>query len=200
MNDVLPIIGVAAIAFLATNADNLLLLFAFLADRSFKPWQVIVGYALGMVAILALSWLVAWFAHFLRPDYVGFLGIVPIGFGLKRLFDRFVRHADSAKPASSQRSTHSQIITVALADVAHGPDTIILFSALLTDADLVAQFSISIAYLVFVFGWCSLGFFLLRHPRVRGPAQRYGDHLSPYLLIGVGIYIVLNTIHDLAPP
>ena len=200
MNDVLPIIGVAAIAFLATNADNLLLLFAFLADRSFKPWQVIVGYALGMVAILALSWLVAWFAHFLRPDYVGFLGIVPIGLGLKRLFDRFVRHAGSAEPASSKRSTHSQIITVALADVAHGPDTIILFSALLADADLVAQFSISIAYLVLVFGWCSLGFFLLRHPRVRGPAQRYGDHLSPYLLIGVGIYIVLNTIHDLAPP
>ena len=127
MNDLLPIIGVAAIAFLATNADNLLLLFAFLADRSFKPWQVIVGYALGMVAILALSWLVAWFAHFLRPDYVGFLGVVPIGLGLKRLYDRFVRYANSAEPASSRSSTHSQIITVALADVAHGPDTIILF-------------------------------------------------------------------------
>ena len=200
MNDVLPIIGVAAIAFLATNADNLLLLFAFLADRSFKPWQVIVGYTLGMVAILALSWLVAWFAHFLRPDYVGFLGVVPIGLGLKRLYGRFVRHTDSAEPGSSKRSTHSQIITVALADVAHGPDTIILFSALLADADLVAQFSISITYLILVIGWSSLGFFLVRHPRVRGPAQRYGGHLSPYLLIGVGIYIVLNTIHDLAPP
>jgi cadmium resistance protein CadD (predicted permease) len=200
MNDVLPIIGVAAVAFVATNADNLLLLFAFLADHSYKAWQVIVGYALGMVAILALSWLVAWFAHFLRPDYVGLLGVVPIGLGLKRLYDRFVRHADSAEPASSSRPTHSQIITVALADVAHGPDTIILFSALLADADLVAQFSISIAYLVLVIGWSSLGFFLLGHPRVRGPAQRYGNQLSPYLLIGVGIYIVLNTIHDLAPP
>jgi cadmium resistance protein CadD (predicted permease) len=200
MNDVLPIIGVAAAAFVATNADNLLLLFAFLADHSYKAWQVIVGYALGMVAILALSWLVAWFAHFLRPDYVGLLGVVPIGLGLKRLYDRFVRHTDSAEPASSSRPTHSQIITVALADVAHGPDTIILFSALLADADLVAQFSISIAYLVLVIGWSSLGFFLLGHPRVRGPAQRYGNQLSPYLLIGVGIYIVLNTIHDLAPP
>jgi len=200
MNDLLPILGVAAIAFLATNADNLLLLFAFLADRSYKAWQVIVGYALGMLAILALSWLVAWFAHFLRPNYVGFLGVVPIGLGLKRLYDRFIRHTDSAEPASSKRSTHSQIITVALADVAHGPDTIILFSALLADADLVAQFSISIAYLFLVIAWCSLGFFLLGHPRVRGPAQRYGNHLCPYLLIGVGIYIVLNTIHDLAPP
>jgi cadmium resistance protein CadD (predicted permease) len=200
MNDLLPIFGVAAIAFVATNADNLLLLFAFLADRSFKAWQVIVGYALGMIAILGLSWLVAWFAHFLRPEYVGLLGIVPIGLGLKRLYDRFVRHTRSAESASFKRSTHSQIITVALADVAHGPDTIILFSALLADSDLIAQFSISIAYFVLVIGWCSLGFFLLRHPRVRGPAQRYGEHLSPYLLIGVGIYILLNTFHDLAPP
>ena len=30
MNDLLPILGVAAVAFLATNADNLILLFAFL--------------------------------------------------------------------------------------------------------------------------------------------------------------------------
>jgi len=200
MSSLLPVIGVAAIAFLATNADNLLLLFAFLADRSFKPWEVIVGYGFGMVTILALSWLVAWFAHFLHPEYVGLLGVVPIGLGLKRLYDRFVRPADSAEPASSRRSTQSQIITVALADVAHGPDTIVLFSALLADADLVARFSISITYLILVIGWSSLGFCLLRHPRVRGPAQRYGDQLSPYLLIGVGIYIVLNTIHDLAPP
>ncbi len=126
MNDLLPILGVAAAAFLATNADNLLLLFAFLADRSYKAWQVIVGYALGMVAILTLSWLVAWFAQFLRPDYVGLLGVVPIGLGLKRLYDQFVRHAGSTEAASPQRSTRSQIITVALADVAHGPDTIIL--------------------------------------------------------------------------
>jgi cadmium resistance protein CadD (predicted permease) len=200
MNDLLPILGVAAIAFIATNADNLLLLFAFLADRSFKAWQVIIGYAFGMVAILALSWLVAWFAHFLRPEYAGLLGIVPIGLGLKRLYDQFVRQTKSAVLTSSKRSTHSQIITVALADVAHGPDTIVLFSALLADSDLVAQFSISIAYFVLVIGWCSLGFFLLRHPRVRGPAQRYGEHLSPYLLIGVGIYVLLNTVHDLAPP
>ena len=140
------------------------------------------------------------FAHFLRPEYGGFLGVVPIGLGLKRLYDQFVRHTYSAEPASFKRSTRSQIITVHWPMSPTVPIRFILFSALLADSDLVAQFSISIAYLLLVIGWCSLGFFLLRHPRVRGPAQRYGDRLSPYLLIGVGIYIVLNTIHDLAPP
>ena len=46
VNDLLPILGVPAVTFLATNADNLVLLFAFLADRSFRAWHVIVGYAL----------------------------------------------------------------------------------------------------------------------------------------------------------
>lgn len=199
MNDLLPIIGVAAVAFVATNADNLLLLFAFLADRTSKAGQVIVGYSLGMVAILALSWLVAWFAHFLRPEYVGFLGVVPIGLGLKRLYHQFVRRGNSVEPIFSKPSAKSQIITVALANVAHGPDTIIIFSALLAEADSIARFSISIAYLLLVIGWCSLGFFLLQHPRVREPAQRYGNYFSPYLLIGVGLYILANTIHDLVP-
>jgi cadmium resistance protein CadD (predicted permease) len=200
MTDLLPVLGVAATAFVATNADNLVLLFAFLADRSFSAWRVIVGYAFGMLAIFALSWLVAWVAHLLRPEHVGFLGVVPIGLGLKRFYDRFVRRAESSDPAFPQRSARSQIVTVALADVAHGPDTIVLFSALLADSDLVAQFAISIVYLFLVIGWCALGFFLLRHPRVRQPVQRYGDRISPYLLISVGIYIVLNTVHDLTPP
>ena len=199
MNDLLPILGVAAVAFLVTNADNLVLLFAFLADRSFRASRVIVGYALGMVAILALSWIVAWLAHFFRPDYVGFLGIVPIAIGLKRLYDQRVRHKDSSEPAPPQLSAHSQIITVALADVAHGSDTIVLYSALLSDADLFAQIAISLIYLFLVLGWCALGFFLLRHPRIWEPVHHYGHHIAPYLLIAVGIYIVLNIVHDLTP-
>ena len=95
-----------------------------------------------LVAILALSWLVAWLAHFVRPEYVGFLGNVPIALGLKRLCDQFVRHKDPSGPVP-RLSTRSRIIAVALADVAHGPDTIILYSALLSDADLIAQIAIA---------------------------------------------------------
>jgi cadmium resistance protein CadD (predicted permease) len=195
----LPILGVAAMAFLATNADNLILLFAFLGDPSFRAWHVIVGYALGMLAILALSWLMAWLEHFLRPEYVGFLGIVPVAIGLKRLFDQFIRHTDPSGPIPRKLSTHSQVITVALADVAHGPDTIIIYSALLAEADSRAQYAISIVYLLLVFGWCSLGMFLLQHSRVRGSIQRYGHYFAPYLLIAIGVYIILNTVHGLAP-
>ncbi|HEY7000762.1 MAG TPA: cadmium resistance transporter [Candidatus Udaeobacter sp.] len=198
MDELLPILTVGFVAFLATNADNLILLFAFLADRSFRPRHVVIGYGLGMVIILGVSWLIAWIAHLFPPKYVGFLGVVPIVLGFKRLYDQFIRHRNPKDAAPAPPSTHSQIITVALADVAHGPDTITLYAALLAESDLAAQFAVTLLYLLLAAGWCCLGFFLLRHPRIRDPVQRYGNALSPFMLIGIGIYIILNTVHDVS--
>ena len=152
-----------------------------------------------MIAILGRSWLIAWLAQFFRPEYVGLLGVVPVILGIRGLFDRFVRRKDPSKPVP-RFSTRFQILTVAVADVAHGPDTIVLYSALLADADALAQFAVTVTYLVLVLAWCSLGLFLFRHPRVREPAQKYGHTLSPFVLIGVGVYILMNTVHDLTSP
>ena len=197
MIDLFSIASIASVTFFATNVDNLVLLFAFLANRSFRIWNVIVGYAFGMLAILALSWIAGLLADLIHPYYVGFLGFVPIALGLKQLYDQLGRHKTSSDPAPTEVSKRSQIATVALADVSHGPDTIILFSVLLVEADNRGQFAISLTYIVLVFVWCSVGLFLLQRPLLREPIQRYGHRFSPYLLIGIGVYIVLDTIHGL---
>jgi cadmium resistance protein CadD (predicted permease) len=196
--DLFSIVGIAAVTFCATNVDDLALLFGFLANRSFRARNVIVGYALGTLAILGLSWIGALLADLRQPLYVGFLGFVPIGVGLKHLYDQFIRHQGLSDPAPVQFSQHSQIATVALADVSHGPDTIMLYSVLLAEAHNVAQLAISLVYIILLFVWCAVGFFLLRHPLLSEAIQRYGHRFSPYLLIVVGAYIVLDTIHSLA--
>jgi cadmium resistance protein CadD (predicted permease) len=198
VTDLFSIVGIAAVTFCATNVDDLVLLFGFLANRSFLGWNVIVGYAFGMLAILALSWIGAMFADLLQPQYVGFLGLVPIGVGLKHLYDQFIRHQGLFDSAPVRFSKHSQIATVALADVSHGPDTIMLYSVLLAKAHNVAQLAVSLVYIILLFVWCAVGFFLLRHPLLREPIQRYGHRFSPYFLIVIGAYIVLDTIRSLA--
>lgn len=199
MNDLLPLIGVASVAFLSTNADNLALLFAFLADRSFSARNVIFGYALGMLGILGLSWVVAWLADFFPPQYVGFLGVVPIFLGITRLYRNFAGR-ESEPELAPVVSKGSQVVTVALADVAHGPDTVVLFSALLADSDAIGQSAVTLSYLLLVAVWCGFGAYLFRHPAIRGPVQRYGSRFAPYLLIVVGLFILLNTAHDLRAP
>jgi cadmium resistance protein CadD (predicted permease) len=195
--DLFSIVGVAAVTFFATNVDNLILLFAFLANRAFSIWNVIVGYAFGMFAILALSWIGAFLADLLDPKYVGFLGFVPIGLGLKHLYDQLVRRRTLSDPAPVESSKHSQIATVALADVSHGADSIILYSVLLAEADTLGQVAIFLVYTLLVLVWCFVGFLLLRHPLLREPIRRFGYRFSPYLLIGIGAYIVLDTFHGL---
>jgi cadmium resistance protein CadD (predicted permease) len=190
------IVGIAAITFCATNIDDLVLLFGFLATRSFHVWNVIVGYAFGMLAILVLSWISALLAD-LQPQYVGFLGLVPIGLGLKHLYQQYIRHRSLVHPTPVPFSKHSQIATVALADISNGQDTIILYSVLLAEAHHVAQLAVSLVYIILVFVWCAVGFFLLRHSLLREPIQRYGHLFSPYILVAVGAYIVLDTIYTL---
>ena len=150
-----------------------------------------------MLAVLTLSWIGALLADWPQPQYVGFLGFVPIGLGLKHLYHQFIHHKGLSDPAPVQFSKHSQIATVALADVSQGQDTIIVYSVLLVEAHNVAQVAVSLLYIILVFVWCAVGVFLLRHPLLREPIQRYGHRFSPYLLIVVGAYIVLDTIHSL---
>jgi cadmium resistance protein CadD (predicted permease) len=153
----------------------------------------------GMLGILALSWVVGWLADLFPHQYIGFLGIVPIFLGIKRLYNTLAGRTSEPglAPVTSKRS---QVITVALADVAHGPDTIVLFSALLADNDVTGKSAVTVTYLLLVAAWCFFGSYLFRHPRIRGPVQHYGDRLAPYLLIGVGLFILLNTAHDLSTP
>ena len=198
VTDLFSIVGIAVVAFCATNVDDLVLLFSFLANRSFHLWNVIVGFAVGMLTILALSWIGALLADLPEPRYVGFLGFVPIGLGLKHLYYEFIHHQSLSDPGALQFSKNSQIAAVAIADVSQGQDTIILYSVLLFKAHNVAQLAVSLIYIILVFVWCSVGLFLLRYPALREPIQRYGPRFSPYLMIGVGAYIVLDTMHSLA--
>jgi cadmium resistance protein CadD (predicted permease) len=73
-----------------------------------------------------------------------------------------------------------------------------LYSVLLVEVHNVAQLVVSLVYIILLFVWCAVGFFLLRHPLLREPIQRHGHRFSPYLLIVVGAYIVLDTIRSLA--
>jgi len=41
--------------------------------------------------------------------------------------------------------------------------------------------------------WCILGFYMGNHPVVRRIVDRYGHILVPFVLIGLGIYILLST-------
>ena len=40
--------------------------------------------------------------------------------------------------------------------------------------------------------WCVLGYYLVNHPFLATRIRRYGDIVLPFVLIGLGVYILLN--------
>lgn len=196
--DLLSLSGITALIFVSTNADNMVLLLAFLADPAFRPLRVTVGYAVGMLVILALSWGFAWLAHFISPEYLGFLGVVPIAMGARRFYDVFLRPGDEQVSVPTL-SVGSQVLAVALADVAHGPDTVVLLAALLADTTTAGESIVTGTYLLLVLAWCALGWYVFRDPRIGEAMRKYGHKLAPFVMMFIGVYIFLNTARDFAP-
>jgi len=82
----------ATIAFVATNLDDLLVLTVFFAQSDgvhFKPWHVVVGQYMGFTVLVGISMVGFAGSAFVPQQWLGILGILPIGIGLWKLFVLF---------------------------------------------------------------------------------------------------------------
>ncbi|MFM0122659.1 cadmium resistance transporter [Paraburkholderia sp. RL18-101-BIB-B] len=100
----------AIAGYTATNVDNLFVLLAFLAEAGDERRRVIAGQYAGSLILIAGSALLAALLKHLPAGYVGLLGILPIGVGLGKAWERFgpgspqqeeAARIETAPPASS---------------------------------------------------------------------------------------------------
>ncbi|MFM0223508.1 cadmium resistance transporter [Paraburkholderia dipogonis] len=73
----------------ATNIDNLFVLLAFLAEAGDERRRVIAGQYAGSLILVVGSMVLAALLKHLPAGYVGLLGILPIGVGLSKAWERF---------------------------------------------------------------------------------------------------------------
>jgi cadmium resistance protein CadD (predicted permease) len=79
----------AIAGYTATNVDNLFVLLAFLAEAGDERRRVIAGQYAGSLILIVGSMLLAALLKHLPAGYVGLLGILPIGVGLGKAWERF---------------------------------------------------------------------------------------------------------------
>ncbi|WP_345811008.1 cadmium resistance transporter [Paraburkholderia sp. PREW-6R] len=104
----LALLAIAAYA--ATNIDNLFVLLAFLADAK-SPGQrrrVIAGQCAGSLTLIAASALLALMLTRLPAGYVGLLGLLPIGVGLAKAWERFGPVKSGVKPPGPAMAESSE--------------------------------------------------------------------------------------------
>ncbi|MGB7452681.1 MAG: cadmium resistance transporter [Lysobacterales bacterium] len=200
MNELLIMIGVTVGAFIGTNLDNLLLL-ATMYSRYFRhPWTVTAGYFVGMNLIAAITIAVGELGEFIPLAYLGLLGVIPMMMGVLALWKLFrnsqTEEVDSAFTSNSGLAIFFALIAIQLSN---GMDTIITFSALYADSSDHSDYIVAPTFfaMVGIFSW--MAYYSVKHPKLSHFLTRYGQYVTPFILIFVGFYILSNTASDMVP-
>ncbi|WP_218004307.1 cadmium resistance transporter, partial [Cellulosimicrobium funkei] len=101
----LSTIAAAAGLFVATNIDDIVVLtvlFAVAARGSsrLRAWQIVAGQYLGLVTLIAVSFLAALGLTIVPDEWVGLLGLIPLAIGVLALV-RTLRGQDDDDEADS---------------------------------------------------------------------------------------------------
>ncbi|MCC5653797.1 cadmium resistance transporter [Nostoc sp. XA013] len=193
------------IAFTATNIDDIIILLIFFSqvDVNFRPRHILLGQYLGFAAIIIAS-LPGFFGGLVvQREWIGLLGLLPIAIGLQQLIYRKEETATVQISSDFRESTttnpilsfllsvlHPQIYKVAAVTVANGGDNISIYIPLFAGHDLASLGVILSIFFIMVGVWCAIAYFLSRQPSIAYILSRYGQALVPFVLIGLGLFIM----------
>jgi cadmium resistance transport/sequestration family protein len=185
----LSVCGRAVVAFAATNIDDVFVLTLFFAQKNLKRWHVVVGQYVGLAGLITIS-LAGYFSRLFIPlNWIGLLGMATIGIGIKMLID-WKRGNDQLQ---DNRPNAASVLTVAAVTFANGGDNIGIYVPLFASSDLSALLITLITFAVLIAAWCVAAYYLGNHPAVKRIVDRYGHILVPFVLIGLGIYIIASS-------
>ena len=206
MSEISTALTGALIAFVATNIDDIIILLLFFSqvDANLRRQHIVVGQYLGFTFLIVAS-LPGYFGGLIVPrEWIGFLGLLPIAIGVKQLISR-EKDTTQVQTVNSDRSYASasnpivsflfsilnpQTYKVAAVTVANGGDNISIYIPLFAGSKL-ASLAVTLAVFFFMVGvWCAIAYLLTRQPTIAYVLTRYGKHIVPFVLIGLGLLIM----------
>lgn len=187
-------------AFCATNLDDILILLLFFTqvNAEFRRRDVVFGQYLGFFGLILAS-LPGFFGGMLFPDdWIGLLGIVPIFIGINRLLngeDNIEEDSEvtTEKSPSANGLLSSQTYSVAAITFANGGDNIGIYIPLFASSSWESLVIILSEFFVLVGVWCYAAYQLTKIKAIAENLTRYGNLLVPYVLIGLGILILIDS-------
>jgi cadmium resistance protein CadD (predicted permease) len=193
MVDFFGMLGIGATAFVATNIDDLLILIAFFANSRFPLPQIVLGQYAGMGALLAISIVGSLIALIVPNNLIGLIGIFPIAIGIKELLELLKNgdNEESAKqPSRSRLTAYLPFLTVAAVTFSGGEEIGIYTSVFATNNEVSEIIIIVLVVMVLTGVWCAVAYHLVNRPLIASSIKRIGTVALPFVLIGLGIYIL----------
>ncbi|WP_298848374.1 hypothetical protein [uncultured Ruegeria sp.] len=180
----------SGIAMISTNLDNLAVLLGLILVMEQR--RAIAGFAVAQAIVLTLAMTVAvGLNQSGLPFWIGYLGIVPLVFGLRGIWQQFRKtENDDAEAKGAVTSVVTLFLSLSI-------DSFAVMTPLFADsapsyrvAALVGSVTAA-AGLVAVAAWGA--------PRAKslGPRVARLDRIAPYIMVCVGLYILFNSPTDI---
>jgi cadmium resistance transport/sequestration family protein len=201
MNHLITVLSTAITAFIATNLDDIVILLLFFSQVNtfLRRRHIVIGQYLGFAA-LVLACLPGFFSSLLFPrPWIGLLGLLPIAIGINRLF---CQEEDTPQDAQAEYPSvrpwyanclSPQAYSVAAVTFANGGDNVGIYAPLFASSNWEDLLVILGIFFALVGVWCFTAFQLTRVPMIADVLTRYGNQLIPFVLIGLGVLILIDS-------
>ena len=208
--ELISLIGIGVTAFVATNIDDIVVLMVFFSSSNFQARHIVIGQYLGIGSLVAISALGSLIALVVPSYIIGLMGLVPIAIGIKELLERRnknkLEEKEKVEEVSKEKLMQQQsnkkgyyrhhpdypsFLAVAAVTISNGGDNIgiylPLFASYNSSAEVITLISVFMAMTAV---WCATGYYLVSHPLFEKRMRRFGHIILPFVLIGLGIYIM----------
>jgi len=196
MTDIPSLIAIGVAAFAATNIDDIFVLMIFFSSSmTFPVKQVVLGQYIGIGLLVAISALGSFISLAVPPYIIALLGIVPIVIGVKKLIAfRKKKESNSKQAVQDKKKNNLNFAAVAAVTFSNGGDNIGIYTPLFAKYNSVSQITaLATIFMAMTAVWCIAAYYLVNHPLVASKISRIGHIILPFVLIGLGIYILTDS-------
>ena len=188
----LPTILTSILSFISTNIDDIFMLMLFFAQCHTlrAKTKVAAGQYLGIGILTALSLLGAYGLQLLPQQYVGLLGLLPLALGAKTLLGS--PPDEDSQEIEGNTTSAPGLLQIALVTIAGGGDNIGVYIPLFAGFRTAELFYALSVFALCTGLWCLLADRLSRLPVIQKMILRYKRVLIPTVLIGLGLYILVD--------
>ena len=199
----LVILGIST--FVSTNIDDIFLLIIFFSNvLRYPSYQIVIGQYVGISLLVTISIIFSLVSLVIPSFLVGLMDFVPIIIGIKKLIEKHNKekliridstNTNSFKNINQNKSSTSLLsfVSVAAVTISNGGDNLGIYTPLFAVYNSIDNIIIFVAiFMIMTALWCSIGFYLVNHSFLANRIQRIGHIILPFVLIGLGLYIIID--------
>ena len=173
----------AILAYISTNIDDVFVLMILLARTKGKG-RMIAGHFLGVGLLTAVSMLGALGLQSLPLRYVGLLGLVPIGLGIRAWFRRGGGEAEAKSVG---------LLSMAAITLGNGADNVGVYIPLFTGFSAGERVGAVVIFAAMTALWMWLANSLAELPKIRAVIEKYKAIVIPVVFLALGLFILLDS-------